>query len=293
MKRNPTSYNKAINLEASGVGFFDSKNMVNIKKYLDSNISRKFYFTNFIHVDVSFSSSIVLNLKKIGILFEKYDKMRYDEKEEKGVPMFRDILYSICNSQVKQIEKRQKDLALDTEAVILSRNQPYKEKYSPSHLYDVYQPRAIEDPFQLPLIITIHGGAFIVGDKKYHRYYSGFIAVQNYQIAPINFRVISEKVNLKEEIQDIFDAINDVVKVFKGFPRLYIMGESAGAMLAILVCAIWNDPKLQKKFGVKVPDYKLSGLALIACPYNHQLYPKFMAPINYSSNKMYLLDVQN
>ena len=54
--------------------------------------------------------------------------MRYDEKEEKGVPMFRDILYSICNSQVKQIEKRQKDLALDTEAVILSRNQPYKEK---------------------------------------------------------------------------------------------------------------------------------------------------------------------
>lgn len=212
--------------------------------------------------------------------------MRYDEKEEKGVPMFRDILYSICNSQVKQIEKRQKDLALDTEAVILSRNQPYKEKYSPSHLYDVYQPRAIEDPFQLPLIITIHGGAFIVGDKKYHRYYSGFIAVQNYQIAPINFRVISEEVNLKEEIQDIFDAINDVVKVFKGFPRLYIMGESAGAMLAILVCAIWNDPKLQKKFGVKVPDYKLNGLALIACPYNHQLYPKFMAPINYSSNKM-------
>ncbi len=59
--------------------------------------------------------------------------------------------------------------------------------------------------------------------KKYHRYYSGFIAVQNYQIAPINFRVISEEVNLKEEIQDIFDAINDVVKVFKGFPRLYIM----------------------------------------------------------------------
>ena len=44
--------------------------------------------------------------------------------------------------------------------------------------------------------------------------------------------------------------------------------------------------KIAKKFGVKVPDYKLSGLALIACPYNHQLYPKFMAPINYSSNKM-------
>ena len=64
------------------------------------------------------------------------------------------------------------------------------------------------------------------------------------------------------------------------------MGESAGAMLAILVCAIWNNPKLQKEFGVMVPDYQLSGLALIACPYNYQLYPKFMAPINYSSNKM-------
>lgn len=64
MKRNPTSYNKAINLEASGVGFFDSKDMDSTKKYLDSNISRKFYFTNFIHVDVSFSSGIVLNLKE-------------------------------------------------------------------------------------------------------------------------------------------------------------------------------------------------------------------------------------
>ena len=64
MKRNSTSYNKAINLEASGVGFFDSKNMVSIKKYMDAGVSRKFYFTNFIHVDVSFSSGIVLNLKE-------------------------------------------------------------------------------------------------------------------------------------------------------------------------------------------------------------------------------------
>lgn len=64
MKRNPTSYNKAINLEASGVGFFDSKNMVSIKKYMNASVSRKFNFTNFIHVDVSFSSSIVLNLKE-------------------------------------------------------------------------------------------------------------------------------------------------------------------------------------------------------------------------------------
>ena len=64
MKRNPTSYNKAINLEASGVGFFDSKDMVSIKKYMNASVSRKFYFTNFIHVDVSFSSGIVLNLKE-------------------------------------------------------------------------------------------------------------------------------------------------------------------------------------------------------------------------------------
>lgn len=126
----------------------------------------------------------------------------------------------------------------------------------------------------------------ITGDKKYHRYFSGFIATQNYQIAPINFRPISEEINLKEQVQDIFAAINDLVKVFAGFPRLYVMGESSGSLLAILVCAIWNDPKLQKKFNVCVPNYKLSGLALIACPYCPQMFPKLLAPINQSINKM-------
>ena len=200
--------------------------------------------------------------------------------------MFRDILYGICNFQIKQIEKKQQDLTLDTEKVILTRNQPYQENYSPYHLYDVYQPRAVADPFQLPLIISIHGGAFITGDKKYHRYFSGFIASHNYQIASINFRPVSEDTNLKDQIQDIFTAINDVVKLFKGFSRLYIVGESSGALLATLVCSIWNNQKLQKKFHVSIPNCKVSGLALIACPYSNQLFPKFLSSLNNKNNKM-------
>jgi len=115
---------------------------------------------------------------------------------------------------------------------------------------DVYQPKLADCP--LPVILQIHGGAWVVGHKQQqgqpllHRLASnGYVGVSiNYRLAP--------KSKFPDPLIDIKLAIAWVrgnIAEYGGDPNLIILtGGSAGGHLAALAALTPNDPTYQPGF---------------------------------------------
>ncbi|MCA9190174.1 MAG: alpha/beta hydrolase [Planctomycetales bacterium] len=127
-------------------------------------------------------------------------------------------------------------LGLDAAEMMVRRDIAYCQPTNERQLLDIYSPSAGQDH---PIIVWIHGGGWTKGNKtsvqNKPRAFTerGFVFVStNYRFAPV--------VGVKEMVGDVAKAIrwaHDHAKEFGGDPNsVYVMGHSAGAHLAALVC---------------------------------------------------------
>jgi len=113
---------------------------------------------------------------------------------------------------------------------------PYAEPKNERQMLDVYAPTQCKN---LPVVIWIHGGGWRVGDKSevYHKPQA--FADKGFVFVSINYRFIPN-VTIKQMLGDVAKAIrwtHDHAKDYGGDPnRIIVMGHSAGAQLAALVC---------------------------------------------------------
>jgi acetyl esterase/lipase len=149
--------------------------------------------------------------------------------------------------------RRPRGLALlphyfDKSGLLFTKNVPYGP--ARRNRLDVYQPRSAEAP--LPVVLQIHGGAWIVGHKAQqaqpllHRLASnGYVCVSvNYRLAP--------KSKFPDPLIDVKMAIAWVrthIAEYGGDPDLIVLtGGSAGGHLAALAALTPNDPVYQRGF---------------------------------------------
>jgi len=118
----------------------------------------------------------------------------------------------------------------------VKRDVPYAEPADPRQKVDIYAPEGARN---LPVVFWIHGGGWQTGDKtsvqnKPQAFVDkGFVFVStNYQLLP--------SVDMETVVKDIARSIHwvhDHIAKYGGDPqRLLVMGHSAGAQLAALVC---------------------------------------------------------
>ena len=135
------------------------------------------------------------------------------------------------------------------------KNIRYAEGAGKRHLLDVYQPkRATTDgaPKKLPVLLQIHGGAWIIGDKSQqglplmlHLASEGWVCVAN------NYR-LSPKATFPDHLVDCKRAlawVREHIEEYGGDPDFVVVtGGSAGGHLAALVGLTANDPQYQPGF---------------------------------------------
>lgn len=131
-------------------------------------------------------------------------------------------------------------------ATILQGNIPYNKNASPKHLLDIYLPANAKG--KLPLVIFIHGGAWLSNDKYadmgYMKKTVAEIVSSGFALASIDYRFSTEAV-FPAQIQDCNSAISflydnaDTYGLDKN--RFALMGFSAGGHLAILAGVSKND----------------------------------------------------
>lgn len=122
------------------------------------------------------------------------------------------------------------------QAQSVTRDIPYANPGHERHVLDVYSPVSAKNA---PVVFWIHGGGWQAGDKSSVQLKPKLFTEKGFVFVSTNYRLLPH-VPIEELFKDIAKSIHwvhDNISKHGGDPkRILVMGHSAGAQLAALVC---------------------------------------------------------
>lgn len=144
-------------------------------------------------------------------------------------------------------------VAAGAEAQDVKKDIPYADKPHERQVLDVYSPQGAKG---LPVVFWIHGGGWQAGDKKEVQVKPKAFTDKGYVFVSTNYRLLPST-DMGTIVRDVAKAVrwvHDHAAEHGGDPkRLFVMGHSAGAQLAALIC---TDDRYLKAEGVPLADIK-------------------------------------
>lgn len=129
----------------------------------------------------------------------------------------------------------------------IKRDIPYAEPAHERQILDIYSPREAKG---LPVVFWIHGGGWQTGDKSSVQLKPQVFVEKGFVFVSTNYRLLPS-VEMGTIIRDVAKSLGWVHKHIAehgGDPkRIFVMGHSAGAQLAALIC---SDDRYLKAEGV-------------------------------------------
>jgi acetyl esterase/lipase len=141
----------------------------------------------------------------------------------------------------------------DDTGLNVKRDISYVESANPRQTLDVYVPA---DAKNLPVVVWIHGGGWQAGDKAEVQQKPRAFLEKRFVFVSVNYRMLPD-VAMGDIVRDVAKSVRWVhehVAESGGDPnRLFIMGHSAGAQLAALIC---TDERYLKAEGLSLAIVK-------------------------------------
>ncbi|MEA3209514.1 MAG: hypothetical protein QOE70_2571 [Chthoniobacter sp.] len=129
----------------------------------------------------------------------------------------------------------------------------YAEQADPLQTLDVYAPPNAKN---LPVVVWIHGGGWQTGDKASVQQKPQAFVEKGFVFVSVNYRLLP-KVAMGDIVRDVAKSVrwvHDHISEHGGDPeRLFVMGHSAGAQLAALIC---TDDRYLKAEGLSLAIIK-------------------------------------
>jgi acetyl esterase/lipase len=139
----------------------------------------------------------------------------------------------------------------------------YLNDRSAEHQLDVYYQSNHEPK---PVLIDIHGGGFISGDKKVDALFANCLAQRGFVVFALNYRLAYPEINVFDQIEDISNGVKWILsnaEKYEGNVReMYIAGHSAGGVLAVVESLLCDDQKMRDDFHVEERNYRYQGMIL-------------------------------
>lgn len=190
------------------------------------------------------------------------------------------IVYFLCSPMpvVKRLRKGPSeepvelpgDAAALLARVTVQRDLVYPSDYGKNTL-DLYLPK---DAKSAPLVLWVHGGAFVAGDKNGVKNWGVTLAANGYAVAAMNYEWAPEA-PYPAPLFQIADALRFLQKhAAAGAPldmeRLAFAGDSAGAHMAAQAVLLATNPAFSERLGIALPIAKTAlRCALLYCgPYD-------------------------
>jgi arylformamidase len=144
-------------------------------------------------------------------------------------------------------------LLSQAQAQNIKRNIPYADPSQDRQALDVYSPT---DAKNLPVVLWIHGGGWQTGDKADVQIKPQAFTDKGFVFVSTNYRLLPN-VEMATIVRDIAKSIrwvhDHIIEYGGDSQRLFIMGHSAGAQLAALVC---TDDRYIKAEGLSLAIIK-------------------------------------
>lgn len=138
------------------------------------------------------------------------------------------------------------------ETVIVKRDLPYPSKDGRNR-YDLYLPRDANGA--VPVVVWIHGGAFIAGDKSGTEPWGMMLAAHGYAVAAVDYQWAPE-ISYPGQARQVQECLTELRCAADGgrpsldMSRVVLAGDSAGAFLAAQAALILSCPAYANEVGV-------------------------------------------
>ena len=140
-------------------------------------------------------------------------------------------------------------------------------QYGPDPVWnklDVYRPKERED--LLPVIVSIHGGGWVYGDKELYQFYCMSLAQRGFGVINFTYRLAPE-VKYPAPFVDTNLVMEWLVahgaEYGLDLDRVFMVGDSAGAHILGLYTAILTDPDYATNYPFKTPEgFRLRAIGL-------------------------------
>ncbi len=187
-----------------------------------------------------------------------------------------------------------KRIALQTppENVIEITDIPYIDDGTWQHKLDVYYPVGAENE-KLPVVIDIHGGGWMYGDKELNKYYNLVIASKGFTVFSLSYTLFPET-TVPEQLKELAEALLFINNNLSSYPcdesKILLTGDSAGGQLALYSAVLSESSVLRGVFSVKDCGLKFNCLGLVSPVANMasnsvmSVYTKRMWGKNYASS---------
>ncbi len=130
---------------------------------------------------------------------------------------------------------------------------------------DVYRPKNADEK-KLPVIISVHGGGWVYGDKERYQYYTMLLAQHGFAVVNYTYRLAPD-FKFPAPLEDLNLVAGWVLENAGryGFDtgNIFAVGDSAGAQILGSYAAIMTNPGFAENFDFKVPEsFRLKAVGL-------------------------------
>lgn len=123
-------------------------------------------------------------------------------------------------------------------------------------MLDVYRPKDKKDDI-LPVIVSVHGGGWVYGDKERYQYYCMDLAERGFAVVNFTYRLAPE-FKFPSPLEDTNLVIGWIMKNKEkyGFDvnNIFAVGDSAGAHILGLYTSICTNTEYAENFDFTVPE---------------------------------------
>ena len=137
-------------------------------------------------------------------------------------------------------------------------------KESEMQVLDVYRPK--DKTGKLPVIVSVHGGGWVYGDKDRYQYYCMDLAGRGFTVVNFSYRLAPEY-KFPASLEDTNKVFTWVLEQGEKFgldtEQIFAVGDSAGAHILSLYLDICTNPEYASNYKFNIPaDLHICKIAL-------------------------------
>lgn len=151
------------------------------------------------------------------------------------------------------------------------------------HMLDIYRPKDMKE--KLPVIVSVHGGGFVYGDKERYQYYCMDLALRGFAVVNFSYRLAPET-KFPAPLSDmtlVFAFMREHAKEYRmDLNHIFAVGDSAGAHILTSYAALMTNKKYAKKmhklYKLEIENtLKISGVGLNCGEYMGRVSEEIMS----------------
>lgn len=135
---------------------------------------------------------------------------------------------------------------------------------------DVYRPKEKEG--KLPVIVSVHGGGWVYGDKERYQYYCMDLAQRGFCVVNFSYRLAPEWKfpAALEDTNMVFGWVLEHAREYgMDVEHIFAVGDSAGAHILSLYLNMCTNESCENLYGFKVPENLNIRAAALNCGQYH------------------------